>query len=78
MQFEYRLPLCDPQWKPLKANTSMEAAKEVVGMRDLCDVQVRDADTKKHIELLAPYGYNGGRMCDTPPGGGPCCCGAWH
>lgn len=75
MKLEYRFPLSDPEWKPLKANTLMEAAKEVAG---IIDIQVRNATTKEIIKLPAPYGYNAGVMCDTPPGDGPCSCGAHH
>ena len=76
MKFEYRLPLCDREWKPLKSISEMGAAREIATLRDMYDVQVRDAVTHKLLELSAPYGRNAGRMCDVSRG--PCCCGAWH
>lgn len=78
MNLEYRAPLCSRGWKPVKSGSLEEAAIELATIRDMWDIQVRNADTKEIVQLPAPYGYNAGRMCDTPPGGGPCSCGAWH
>lgn len=79
MKFEYRLPLVSNDgWLPLMATNEYDASEEIAHLREFYDVQVRSSETKKLVNLPAPYGYNGGRRCDTPPGGGPCSCGAWH
>ena len=79
MKFEYYIPFVTSDWKPLRATTADEAARELARMGVYGEeARLRDAETKAPVKRGDPFGRNGGVRCDRPAGGGPCSCGAWH